>query len=140
VSEGRDLTINFLRGGGRGEGGWGRVMGSMKGITSRRQEISGWDKSCWSVPGIYMFFGGSLMSVLSEGRQQGISPVIKRGENWYAYSWRNFFFNAVAGLLQMGYTTHLAVDRVYKMYWKRLLVTMIIDAIIVDKQVGIYRL
>ncbi len=40
----------------------------------------------------------------------------------------------------MGYTTHLAVDRVYKMYWKRLLVTMIIDAIIVDKQVGIYRL
>ncbi len=39
----------------------------------------------------------------------------------------------------MVYTTHLAVDRVYKTYRKRLSVTMIIDAIIVDKQVGMYR-
>jgi hypothetical protein len=37
------------------------------------------------------------------------------------------------------YTAHLVVDRVYKTYWKRLSVTMIIDAIIMDKQVVIYR-
>ncbi len=80
------------------------------------------------------------MSVLSEGRQQGISPVIKRGGNCYAYSQRKNFWNAVSGLLQMGYTAHSAADRVYETYWKRLLVTMIIDAIIVDKQVGMYRL
>ncbi len=47
--------------------------------------------------------------------------------------------DAVADLLQMGYTAHLAVDRVYKMYGRRLSVTMMIDAIIVDKQAGIYR-
>ncbi len=46
-------------------------------------------------------------------------------------------WDAVAGLLQMGYIAHLAADRVYKTYGKRLLVTMIIDTIIVDKQVGI---
>jgi hypothetical protein len=47
--------------------------------------------------------------------------------------------DAVAGLLQMGYTAHSAVDRVYKTYGKRISVMMIIDAIIMDKQVGIYR-
>ncbi len=65
----------------------------------------------------------------------------KRGGNWYAYSQRKKNWDAVAGLLQMGYTAHSAADRVYETYWKRLLVTMIIDvATIVDKQVGIYRL
>ncbi len=45
----------------------------------------------------------------------------------------------MAGLLQMGYTAHSAADRVYKTKTKRLSVMMIIDAIIVDKKVGIYR-
>ncbi len=44
----------------------------------------------------------------------------------------------MAGLLQMGYTTNLAVNSVYKTYKKRFSVTMIIDAIIVEEQVGIY--
>ncbi len=34
----------------------------------------------------------------------------ERGMNQYAYSQRKFFWDAVAGLLQMGYTAHLAVD------------------------------
>ena len=78
------------------------------------------------------------MLVLMEGRQRGISPVVKGGQIGM-HSLEDFFLNAVAGLLQMGYTAHLAVNRVYETYRRRLLVTLIIDAIIVDKQVGIHR-
>ncbi len=39
----------------------------------------------------------------------------------------------------MYYTAHLAVDRVYEAYGKRLSVMMIIDVIVVDKQVRMYR-
>jgi hypothetical protein len=63
----------------------------------------------------------------------------ERGANRYAYSHCKYFWDAVAGLLQMGYTAHLAVDRVYKTYGKRLSVTIIIDTIIVDKQAGTYK-
>jgi hypothetical protein len=38
----------------------------------------------------------------------------------------------------MGYIANLAVDRVYETYGRRLSLTMVIDAIFVDKQVGIY--
>jgi hypothetical protein len=48
------------------------------------------------------------------------------------------FWDAVAGLLQMGYTAHLAVDRVYETYG-RLSVTMVMDATIRDKQAGMHR-
>jgi hypothetical protein len=63
----------------------------------------------------------------------------ERGENWYAYSRCKKNCNAMAGLLQMCYTAHLAVDRVFKTYGKRLSVTTIIDVIVVDKQVRMYR-
>ncbi len=65
--------------GGRGEGGGGgeRATHNTMSSTTRSQEIKGWDKNCQNGPGIYLFCGGSLILVLTEQRQQGMSPVVK---------------------------------------------------------------
>jgi hypothetical protein len=54
------------------------------------------------------------MPVLTEGRQQGISPVVKGGQISMRTLNAKNCWGAVAGLLQMGYTTHLVVDMMYE--------------------------
>jgi hypothetical protein len=72
-----------------------------------------------------MFRGESLMLVLTEGRQRGISPVVKGGK-LVCVLLMQIFWDAVAGLLRWG---TLPIQQ---------LIGMIIDAIIMDKQAGIY--
>jgi hypothetical protein len=59
--------------------------------------------------------------------------------NWYAYSQRKNFWDAVGEFHHMGYTTDLAIVRVYEVYGSRKSVTAILDEIITDKQANIAR-
>ena len=59
--------------------------------------------------------------------------------NWYAYSQHKNFWGAVGEFHHVGYTTDLAIVRVYEVYGSRKSVTAILDAIITDKQANIAR-
>jgi hypothetical protein len=59
--------------------------------------------------------------------------------NWYAYSQCKNVWDALGEFHHMGYTTDLAIVRVYKVYGSRKSVTAILDAIITDKQANIAR-
>jgi hypothetical protein len=132
VSEGRDLTIN-LRGVRRGEGDaqHDKQHDEEPGNIRLGQKLSKGPRN------LYVLWREFDVG-LDGGKAARDFTSSERGANRYAYSRRKVFWDAVAGLLQMGYTIYLAVDRVCETYKKRLSVMMIMDAIIVEEQVGIY--
>ena len=67
------------------------------------------------------------------------TAVLCSQKNWYAYSQRKNFWDAVGEFHHMGYTTDLAIVWMYEVYGSRISVTAILDAIITDKQANIAR-
>jgi hypothetical protein len=67
------------------------------------------------------------------------TAVLCSQKNWYAYSQRKNFWDAVGEFHHMGYTTDLAIVWMYEVYGSRISVTAILDAIITDKQSNIAR-
>jgi len=63
----------------------------------------------------------------------------ERGANRCAYSRRKNFWNAICSLMTKGYSADTAIDRVYEVYQKSQCVSVILDAIIADKQACIER-
>jgi hypothetical protein len=67
------------------------------------------------------------------------TAVLCSRTNWYAYSQRKNFWDAIGKFHHMGYTTDLAIVRMNEVYGSRISVTAILDAIITDKQANIVR-
>ncbi|ETN00948.1 hypothetical protein PPTG_17274 [Phytophthora nicotianae INRA-310] len=60
----------------------------------------------------------------------------ERGANKFAYSRRKMFWDVVATMVRAGYSSDVAVDRIYAIYGRQLPVTSILLALRRDKQQG----
>ncbi|KUF97585.1 hypothetical protein AM588_10007964 [Phytophthora nicotianae] len=60
----------------------------------------------------------------------------ERGANKFAYSRRKIFWDVVATMVRAGYSSDVAVDRIYAIFGRQLPVTSILLALRRDKQQG----
>ncbi|ETP04478.1 hypothetical protein F441_18743 [Phytophthora nicotianae CJ01A1] len=60
----------------------------------------------------------------------------ERGANKFAYSRRKVFWDVVSAFVRTGFTSDVAIDKIYAAYGRQLSVTRILTALRTDKHQG----
>ena len=60
----------------------------------------------------------------------------ERGKNKSLYCWRKFFWRIVLSLVHAGFTTKVAIDKVYQVYSRGTSVTTILVMMVRDRNTG----
>jgi hypothetical protein len=82
-------------------------------------------------------YGTSMRRVLVDAKQHDIFSREERGRAKHKYHRRKVVWDCIAELVRAGFTSQVAIDRVYQVYGENTAVTRIINRMKQDRQADI---